>query len=361
MGKKADASPLKVKKAVQKAVEKAVRGEVDKALAAVTEAIHVEVDKAVQAAVKKALAAEAMKARKLPKPPKPEAPQPPSGPAQPFAKTLTSARFDLAGLHIAALLPQGPPPGDIPLDGPPLVGLPPAAPMPPPTYDLAVANGVGNGIPVFGTKADQNCVFSAIGNIIYCWSANTQNPLRISYSDLVTAWGYVSQTVQPGAQPPNPLPLPNFNIPIGNALSYWAAPGIGAAHDTVGRYAQLSGYIQLFRSITAFGGVLITLYLPQSIIDNTPPVWDAAPDDPRGNVCHAVAAIGYDTDGLDIISWGMPYRMTWKFLGINRDPYHCFAVIGNDWIRQQPLQESPPPLNLTQAQLAQLFSSMFGS
>jgi hypothetical protein len=80
---------------------------------------------------------------------------------------------------------------------------------------------------------------------------------------------------------------------------------------------------------------------------NGPPlVWDL---ETSGNSeivgGHAVICAGYDDQGLDVVSWGIRYRMTWNFWTTFVD--ESYALVSPDWIEKT----GKTPLGMTVAEL----------
>jgi len=68
------------------------------------------------------------------------------------------------------------------------------------------------------------------------------------------------------------------------------------------------------------------------------PVWDVDPSNPPSLGGHAVILPGYDDSGLNVISWGHFYKMTWPFFAKYVD--EVYAIADNTWINatgQTPL------------------------
>jgi hypothetical protein len=102
------------------------------------------------------------------------------------------------------------------------------------------------------------------------------------------------------------------------------------------------------RAINQCGLVYIGFNVPQNIMpaDGSPlPVWDVDPSSPPSLGGHAVILPGYDASGLNVISWGEFYKMTWPFFAKYVD--EVYAIADNTWINAK----NQTPLGLTVQEL----------
>lgn len=91
------------------------------------------------------------------------------------------------------------------------------------------------------------------------------------------------------------------------------------------------------RAIYECGGIYVGMQMPSNIMagDGPPAVWDVpsytGPDvSIEGG--HAIAVVGYDDQGLTLVSWGKRYRMTWTFWQTYVD--EAYAPIDRVWFGQ---------------------------
>ena len=80
-----------------------------------------------------------------------------------------------------------------------------------------------------------------------------------------------------------------------------------------------------------FGGLYIGVSLPASAQNQD--VWDVAtgPDAEAGSWGgHCVNVVGYDADGLTVVTWGATKRMTWAFWLAYVD--EAYAILSNDFL-----------------------------
>lgn len=113
-------------------------------------------------------------------------------------------------------------------------------------------------------------------------------------------------------------------------LSWWRSRGLGARR--IAAYAQIDGepdYADHIRlAVAHLGGVVIGLDLPEAVAA-ADGHWDVGGEGaawtPGSWGGHAVACIGYDGAGVDLVTWGRTWRASWAFI----DRYHVevYAVV----------------------------------
>jgi hypothetical protein len=105
-------------------------------------------------------------------------------------------------------------------------------------------------------------------------------------------------------------------------------------------------------AIYCFGPCIIGLKMPQTA-QLQPQRWQVVDgdathsSDPDTWGGHAVSAVGYDAEGLLVISWGRPIRMDWDFFQKYND--ESYAALSADWLVGG--KQSPPPANKLLADL----------
>lgn len=96
--------------------------------------------------------------------------------------------------------------------------------------------------------------------------------------------------------------------------------------------------------IIAFGGVLYFGIgeMPERWVSSNPgAIWDIDSGSKGGG--HCIIAMGYDNLGLDIISWGFKFRITWRAFQQYCD--ECYWVLSKDWLTKGI---SPGNINMQQ-------------
>src|SRR5437868_3075365 len=169
-------------------------------------------------------------------------------------------------------------------------------PPPPPALDLAdrVAEW-----PMYANDRLGDCTTAAAGHMIEAWSAEARgHATEIPESVVVAAFERV-KVVDPRTGEEGAYEL--------DVLKYWRAQGIG--RHRIGAFARVATHdTPLVRTgAWLFGGLFIGLALPLTARGQT--VWDwtgslAGPALPGSWGGHAVDVVGYDRDGLTVVTWG---------------------------------------------------------
>ena len=187
-------------------------------------------------------------------------------------------------------------------------------------YDLQTETSwyVANGI------ITHNCTCAAAAHMIQVWSALVGQEVIPDPATVEKMYFNITKGVDSGA-----VELDVLNYWKANPLNDWA-PGAFVACDP-----NDDNHIKAAANL--FGGVYIGIQLP--IAAQTQDVWDAVagPDgQPGGWGGHAVNVVGYDKEGLTVVTWGKLKRMTWAFWAAYCD--EAWAVLPNEW-------EKAPGLN----------------
>jgi hypothetical protein len=122
-----------------------------------------------------------------------------------------------------------------------------------------------------------------------------------------------------------------------DVLNYWRKTGFGGHHLYAFAALDLKSTEHIKLSVLMFGGVYLGVALPQSAQAQTGPgmVWDVPTGGPHGQGApgswggHAINVVGYDSAGLDVITWGQVQRMTWAFWNTYAD--EAWAVLPAEW------------------------------
>ena len=128
-------------------------------------------------------------------------------------------------------------------------------------------------------------------------------------------------------------------------LNYWRKTGVAGHKILSFATVELKNREIIKQCIFLFGGLYIGLLLPASIKTQTiwdvpagGPVGDGKPDSFGG---HAVIVLAYDDQGLTVISWGKPVKMTWAFWDTYCD--EAYALISADFFHGK---DSPDGIDL---------------
>jgi|SRR5581483_773292 len=172
--------------------------------------------------------------------------------------------------------------------------------------------------PMYDNDKIGDCTIAAAGHMIEAWTAAAGGKsVEISVKDVLKAFDKV-KSVDPETGEAGAVEL--------DVLNMWRKSGIGG--HRIGAFAKVSlvDEKQLRTGAWLFGGLYLGLQLP--ITAQTQETWkwtgslhgDAAPGSWGG---HAVDAVGYDDQGLTIVTWGALKRMTWSFFSRYCDEAYC--------------------------------------
>lgn len=184
----------------------------------------------------------------------------------------------------------------------------------------------------YGNRTLGTCGVAAPANLVRLWSAETGAEKDLGDASVLEAYAVVS-----GFDPARPGET-DFGCVLTDVFRLWSSQGAGGiGGDVIDAFAAVSfrNELHLKLAIALLGGVVLGLQLPVAV--QQAPAWDVPPNaegdalwrrDSWGG--HAVAVVGYDTEGYTVISWGQPRRMTSAFLLAYADEAWG-AVSGPDW------------------------------
>lgn len=142
-------------------------------------------------------------------------------------------------------------------------------------------------------------------------------------------------------------------------LADWVHEGAPLADGSVDHLVAFveidpSNHDDVMRAVYDCGIVYIGLNVPAFLMASQPPaVWNVDPNGDQTIVGgHCVVVAGYDADGVDLISWGTKYRMTWAFWDQFVD--EAYALADESWIAAT----GKDVLGLTMEQLRQQMSAL---
>jgi hypothetical protein len=216
-------------------------------------------------------------------------------------------------------------------------------PAPPPSVDwsLKVASSLGAMLNA-GDGAVGDCTIAAAGHIVQELTANAGNMIIIPDDAILAAYEAVS-----GFDPNNPDS--DQGACALDVLNYWRQTGIGG--HQIGAFVGLEpdNILHVQNAILLFEACYIGLALP--LYAENQDVWSIPPvpptdgsDQPWGG--HAVPIVGYDPQGLTVITWGVLKRMTYQFYQQFCD--EAYAILSRDMLDSAGL--SPAGLDLTMLQ-----------
>jgi hypothetical protein len=202
----------------------------------------------------------------------------------------------------------------------------------------------------YGNDEVGDCTIAAACHMMMCWSDNSQPvPWSFNNNDVIEDYNNY-RTSKNGAS-------------LQNILWDWKKYGIRRRQDAnpirvkiedfalldINNQARLKSQVQ--RSVQLLGGCYIGIVLPKFAVRDDPaspvpqgiipPAWDVtaaqlnapnanADKDPKAG--HCVCAIGYNNDGLDVVTWGLLTRMSWDFFFAYTD--EAWAVLcKSGWLK----------------------------
>jgi hypothetical protein len=175
-----------------------------------------------------------------------------------------------------------------------------------------------------------DCTIAAALHQIESWSYNAGVPFIPTDGEALAAYEAVSgYDPKTGANDNGAVLL--------DVLKYWKKNGI-ANHKIIAYVAlEPNNHIQLKQSIDLLGTAYIGLALPLAA-QNQEGVWHMTQVGTKGQGApeswggHAVNIVGYDDNGLTLITWGRTWRMTWRFYENYCD--ESYGILSQDWIEK---------------------------
>lgn len=180
-------------------------------------------------------------------------------------------------------------------------------------------------IGMMGNDSLGNCTCAAIGHAIQVWTSQASSEITLADSDVIALYERF------GYNPANPAT--DGGAFISDVLaSLLTTPVAGHGIDA---YAEVetSNLSEVRAAIYLFGGIDIGLNLPtawQSMdVWDVPPSGMAGPGAPGSWGGHSVFVVGYDTNGVTLITWGERKRLTWAGFSAYCD--EAYAILSPDW------------------------------
>ncbi len=186
------------------------------------------------------------------------------------------------------------------------------------------------GVVAWGVMANDtlgDCTAAGAAHAVQVWTLNASNELTVSDQAVIA---FYSATC--GYRPGDPS-TDQGGVEV-DVLTWWHNNGL--AGHSLDAFATLdTGNRFLVRdAIWLLGGAYLGLELPLSCQGQD--VWDmpaggATGDGKPGSWGgHCVFAIGYDAEGLTVISWGETIKMTWAFFDACCS--EAYGLLSTDWI-----------------------------
>lgn len=207
--------------------------------------------------------------------------------------------------------------------------------LPPPPAELDLTGHVPNW-PMYANDRIGDCTIAAAGHMIEAWTAAVGHVTEVSEPVVLRAFDAV-KIVDPRTGEAGAVEL--------DVLRYWRKTGIGGHH--IGAFAGISLHDDTLVRTGAylFGGLYIGLALPVTAQEQE--VWDwtgslRGPAKPGSWGGHAVDVVGYDPEGLTVVTWGSVKQMTWRFW--ERYVDEAYALLSPDFLHGD---EAPNGFDLT--------------
>lgn len=175
------------------------------------------------------------------------------------------------------------------------------------------------------------CTSAAAGHMVHHWTAANREEVVLCDDDIIRAHALLTGDHLLDC------------VTMLDALKLWRKTGIGdhRIHSFV--QARPADADQLRIIIHLFGASYVGLDLPRFACGPDPTLWPAtpwsvppqvAPEDcrPQSENGHCVTAIGYGSDGIYVVSWGLLKVMSWEFY--QRFNFETYAVLSHDWVEK---------------------------
>jgi hypothetical protein len=176
-----------------------------------------------------------------------------------------------------------------------------------------------------------DCTCAALYHAIQIWSANTGVITNVGAFNAVRLYERTSgyqwdkpETDQGGIVQSVLAYVLNHGAPVGPH---------GRRRNRLSAYVEISPSHQplIQAAIYQCGVVYIGFTVPAYLM-NAGAVWTVQNTDNAIIGGHAVAVGGYDGQGVDVISWGAKYRMTWEFFFRYVD--EAYALADRKWFKE---------------------------
>jgi len=209
-------------------------------------------------------------------------------------------------------------------------------------------NFAGNWVD-YGKKisGQNNCIPAAAAHTITCWTSNAK-PVAASFSQQTIDEVYAREAEKD----------PNTGLPNGCILSRfldgWQSKGVGG--HVILDYAKLrtQDRDEMKKSLFLYGGAIAGFKMPKTASRQSAK-WEVVPGSPELSAepdswgGHAVAVVGYDENGLLVVSWGRVIQVTWAFYEKYND--ESFTMLSLDWLKDDKISPSKFDLATLQKRL----------
>ncbi|MFL5961496.1 MAG: hypothetical protein ACJ757_01185 [Gaiellaceae bacterium] len=197
-------------------------------------------------------------------------------------------------------------------------------PSPPASFDET--SGIDNW-PMYANDRIGDCTTAAAAHMIEAWTTlGRGHAIELSERAVLDAFNDV-KLIDPFTGEEGAVEL--------DVLRYWRANGIGG--HRIGAYARVGRHDQRLVQTAAwlFCGLYVGLQMP--VTAHAQQVWDwtgslAGPARPGSWGGHAVDVVGYDRNGLTVVTWGRLQELTWSFWDRYCDEAYC--ILSDDFLKE---------------------------
>lgn len=172
-----------------------------------------------------------------------------------------------------------------------------------------------------------DCTIAGPGHMIQAWTAKGGREITVPDSAILKGYedfdGYVEgdESTDQGGD-------------ILTVCDDWQKYGIGGHKITSHAEVNMT-QMRWQQSIYIFGALNTGVWLPVSAQEQTGATWDIVGDGETGDSAkgswggHCVAVVGYDLEGVTVVTWGDLQRVTWRFVMWYFD--EARACLSPDW------------------------------
>ena len=201
-----------------------------------------------------------------------------------------------------------------------------------------------------------DCSCAALYHALQVWSFNATGTLDTEPDSNVEALYSAVSGYKAGAAPPGP------ECAMQDVLTYSAKTGIpvganGAQRNKLAAFFEIDhrNPDDLKRAVQECGVAYVGINVPAyTHTSPMPAVWDVETENAQIIGGHAVIAAGYDAQGIQVISLGKTYIMTWAFFA--KYTHEAYVLADASWIEAK----GTSPAGLSLAQLEQQMQALKG-
>lgn len=226
-------------------------------------------------------------------------------------------------------------------------------PPPPPPRKADYLSAVTDW-PMYLNNTLSTCAIASPGHMVEAWTtAATGTTVKVTDADILKAYSDVGGYI-PG------VPWTDQGCFLLDVMNYWRKTGIGGHKIELYVSVNVHDRVEIRQSIELFGEIIVGLSLPLTAQDpiitgDGKPRWEIPPGGAVGDASpgswggHAVSIGEYskrpnEFHGLQLVTWGQVYKMTWQFLEMYCD--EAYVPITKDWLNEAG--KSPHGLDLLQ-------------